>query len=643
VPTLSLGAVGRRFPGAVPVDALSEVTLDIEQGEFVAIEGPSGGGKSTLLNVIGLLDVPTSGEYRIGSEVPGTASSLVKARLRSETFGFIFQGFHLLDRRDAVDSVELGLLYRGVPAAERRRLALDAMRRLGVGHLAATKASLLSGGERQRVAIARALASRAPVIVADEPTGNLDSANSETVISALLALNRTGATVVLVTHSGEVAAAARRRIRLADGRLLSDDDDDDDDDDRRSASPRELPSEPGGADPRTGTPATVRASDVARDAWATLRSRPGRFLSLASAVALGVALAVASLGIAQSASFQVSDVFDSHVSRDVTLQWSPGDLAEQSEAMQLSIPERLADLSGVETAAVLADEGRELLRLGGARDDVSVSHFVATRDVVQAGRMSVEWVDGHVPRLMPGEVLLGSNLARQLEVADLSSAPGVQVGGDAFRVVGVVEAAPRTPELLGAVVTGDGAGGLVVNDGTSYVRALVLTQAGAARQVADQAPLVIDPYDADGIEVEAPVDPRTLRAEVESDVTSTLAVLTGVALLAAVASLANAMILAVVERRQEFGLRRAIGARSRHIFSLVLLESVIIGAAGGVAGLLVGMAGVLGVTIARRWDPVFDLTLAPVAVLGGILIGALGGAVAAARASRIEPSEALRM
>lgn len=637
MPKLSLAAVGRRFAGAVPVDALSEVTLDIEQGEFVAIEGPSGGGKSTLLNVIGLLDAPTSGEYRIGSEVPGTASSLVKARLRSETFGFIFQGFHLLDRRDAVDSVELGLLYRGVPSAERRRLALDAMRRLGVGHLAATKASLLSGGERQRVAIARALASRAPVIVADEPTGNLDSVNSETVISALLALNRTGATVVLVTHSGEVAAAARRRIRLADGRLLSDDDG------RRSDPPRELPSEPGGEDPRTGTPATVRASDAARDAWATLRSRPGRFLSLASAVALGVSLAVASLGIAQSASFQVSDVFDSHVSRDVTLQWSPGDLAEQSEAMQVSIPDRLADLSGVETAAVLADEGRELLRLGGARDDVSVSHFVATRDVVQAGRMSVAWVDGHVPRLMPGEVLLGSNLARQLEVADLSSAPGVQVGGDAFRVVGVVEAAPRTPELLGAVVTGDGAGGLVVNDGTSYVRALVLTQAGAARQVADQAPLVIDPYDADGIEVEAPVDPRTLRAEVESDVTSTLAVLTGVALLAAVASLANAMILAVVERRQEFGLRRAIGARSRHIFSLVLLESVIIGAAGGVAGLLVGMAGVLGVTIARRWDPVFDLTLAPVAVLGGILIGALGGAVAAARASRIEPSEALRM
>lgn len=637
MPKLSLAAVGRRFAGAVPVDALSEVTLDIEQGEFVAIEGPSGGGKSTLLNVIGLLDAPTSGEYRIGSEVPGTASSLVKARLRSETFGFIFQGFHLLDRRDAVDSVELGLLYRGVPSAERRRLALDAMRRLGVGHLAATKASLLSGGERQRVAIARALASRAPVIVADEPTGNLDSVNSETVISALLALNRTGATVVLVTHSGEVAAAARRRIRLADGRLLSDDDG------RRSDPPRELPSEPGGEDPRTGTPATVRASDAARDAWATLRSRPGRFLSLASAVALGVSLAVASLGIAQSASFQVSDVFDSHVSRDVTLQWSPGDLAEQSEAMQVSIPDRLADLSGVETAAVLADEGRELLRLGGARDDVSVSHFVATRDVVRAGRMSVAWVDGHVPRLMPGEVLLGSNLARQLEVADLSSAPGVQVGGDAFRVVGVVEAAPRTPELLGAVVTGDGAGGLVVNDGTSYVRALVLTQAGAARQVADQAPLVIDPYDADGIEVEAPVDPRTLRAEVESDVTSTLAVLTGVALLAAVASLANAMILAVVERRQEFGLRRAIGARSRHIFSLVLLESVIIGAAGGVAGLLVGMAGVLGVTIARRWDPVFDLTLAPVAVLGGILIGALGGAVAAARASRIEPSEALRM
>ena len=171
---------------------------------------------------------------------------------------------------------------------------------------------------------------------------------------------------------------------------------------------------------------------------------------------------------------------------------------------------------------------------------------------------------------------------------------------------------------------------------------MILTKAGAAQQVARQAPLVVDPFDPKGLSVSAPTDPRALRSEIETDVSTTLLGLTALALFAAIAGLANAMVLAVVERRQEFGLRRAIGAQRKHISAVVLCESAYIGLLGGVAGLGLGLGGVLVVTISQHWIPVFDLVLAPLAVVGGVAVGAAGGVLAAIRASKIHPSEALR-
>ena len=198
----------------------------------------------------------------------------------------------------------------------------------------------------------------------------------------------------------------------------------------------------------------------------------------------------------------------------------------------------------------------------------------------------------------------------------------------------------RVKELGGAVVVSTADDARMPAPATTT--AILLTTPGAAQQVAAQVPLVIDPSAPGRLRVSAPIDPRTLRAEIEDDVRSTLLALTGVALLASVVGLANAMILAVIERRQEIGLRRALGARARHIFGLVLTESAIIGLLGGVLGLAVGLCGVLGVTIAQHWSPVFDVALAPVALAGGIIVGIAGGLFAAGRAARIQPGEALR-
>jgi macrolide transport system ATP-binding/permease protein len=688
---LQLRGVGRTFSGAVEVTALDDVALDIEAGEFFAIMGPSGGGKSTLLNTIGLLDHPTTGTYTIAGDDIGGSTSRRLAETRSEMFGFVFQGFHLLDQRPVRDSVELGLLYRAVPTAERRVLVDDALARVGLDGLGDQLAAKLSGGQRQRVAIARALAAGTPVIVADEPTGNLDSENGARVVETLLALRDAGTTVVLVTHDPTVARAADRVAHLRDGRI-------------ESVGPGEpvgpVPVEPssvgavaaggvalstgvtgvtgttrassarhatspGGAGrrpDRPGRPSRLRFRDLAADALRSVTSRLGKTAGLVAAVAVAVALAVASLGLSVSARAQVGDTFDLHTNRDVGVSWdSPVDPTAEGEApgaigggavvAPFGSPEAAADiggrldrvaaLSGVESVGALHERGSAVVRATTVRDALQAPVVSIEGDLLRAARVDVDWLARHGPTLGDREVLIGRGLAAQLPLGPLAAAPVVSLGDTEVAVVGIVDDSPRVPSLVGAVTTG--AHSLAGAENPSQTSVLIRTGAGAAQQVARQAPLAIDPVAAETFRIDAPIDPTTLRAEIESDVASTLLAFTGVALLAAVAGLGNSMVLAVLERRKEFGLRRALGARPGHIAGLVLAESVVIGALGGLLGLALGLGAVLVMTIARQWIPVFDLRLAPAALVGGVVVGAAGGLAAAWRASRIEPHEALRL
>ena len=208
--------------GAAEVEtlALDEVSLQIAPGEFVAIMGPSGCGKSTLLNVLGLLDQPSSGVYDFFGEDVSRASENRLTRLRRDRIGFVFQSFNLIDDLTVAENVEVALIYRGVSARERRERVAEALERVGVGHRARHRPQQLSGGQQQRVAVARALVSRPSLILADEPTGNLDSANGEAVMRLLTEAAAAGVTVIMVTHSLVHAAAAQRTIKLLDGRVV---------------------------------------------------------------------------------------------------------------------------------------------------------------------------------------------------------------------------------------------------------------------------------------------------------------------------------------------------------------------------------------------------------------------------------------
>ena len=224
VPAIVAREVSRTYRmGGVEVPALRGVSLTVRRDDYAAIVGPSGSGKSTLMHLLGGLDRPTGGQLLIGGRDVATLSAPELARLRNETVGFVFQAFHLLPRTSAVDNVALPLVYRGVGARQRRARAVEMLERVGLAHRAGHRPSQLSGGEQQRVAIARALVTDPSVLLADEPTGNLDSATGEAVLGLLEQLNtEAGVAVVLVTHDREVAQRARRQIVVRDGVIVED-------------------------------------------------------------------------------------------------------------------------------------------------------------------------------------------------------------------------------------------------------------------------------------------------------------------------------------------------------------------------------------------------------------------------------------
>ena len=683
---------------------LDHLDLVVERGEFLAIIGPSGSGKSTLLNAIGLLDTPTSGTYSLFGKNTEGLSDRERDEMRRDHLGFIFQSSNMLLDETSTTNASMGLRVQGVPYGERLQRTEETLEFLGLSDRASIRTRYLSGGEKQRCAIARALATRPPLILADEPTGNLDSHNSAKVIEILQRINATGCTVLVITHDPEVAAAARRVIRIEDGRLHEQSRADSAAVPVVTDAPAEATVDAPANAPANLAPGEKPAShrrgsfltDDSIEAISALTSRPLRTLLLGLSFALGVGGLISASGMSESASYQVNQRLLG--SEQSTLYISDRDNDEnvlgtyrQGESAQ-NVADRISALDYVKNTGFVSSV---------APADVRITRFSPYEDepktaigLSSTSKTRLEQIGARMnPETLRALEQMNSTLTQQ-NVADRERSEqlsGAIVSVSAARALGIIpedKAAdnattePRPGELP-AVDYGIKLGGLpqvapgvsiwvegqlmpviglfdpgnsgyefrntvIVSPGTlqrtgrGQVTYIAETERGYGKAVAKAIPLTLKPAEPSQINVETPSDLQSLRASIASDLGLYVGVLSGILLVLASLSAATAMYLSVQSRTAEIALRRAIGSSKWLIARIFLMEGVMLGVLGGSIGACSGMIATIILSLVQGWQAV----LSPGFVVLGVGVGALTGLVSSAYpawvASRKSPADAMR-
>lgn len=669
-PLVALARVTRDFsdPGSSP--ALAGIDLEIGRGEFIAIVGASGAGKSTLLNVLGLLDSPTAGSYRFdGTETTGL-SEREREALRARRIGFVFQDAHMLVRETVGQNTSLGLSVTRVPPAERPGIVARALETVGMLHKAQHTAGSLSGGERQRVALARAIVTGPELVLADEPTGALDGRNSRQVIAMLRVLNRSGTTVVLITHDAQVARAADRIVTVRDGTLTGDE---------RIRHPADdcgglVGRGAGGvsvlSSPSSWSTPTPSLESPAQSFGSRLRERVAKAVSqhsvhavraalLLAAFSIGAGGLIAALGFGESAAAQVNDRLEASglatfmVTTDAPLAAINPELGLEPGASAIEAGRearaRILRLPGVTAVGVLADHPTDVDLARFDPEAVRRQPIPRTRlffaDETSLRMRGVHVGErGHDTGLFPRDeripaVLLGREVAVQLGYA--ASAPGDQIwlDGTLVAVAGIVSDSGSEPRFETAII---GNPALADTRGTSAPTLLIGTEPGAPARLAPMIGQTISPGDPKLFRPEVVADLVGLKQRVAADLVTLIGALSSVLLALSALSAGVTAYLSVHARAPEIALRRAVGEGRGSVALQFVLEGLTVGLLGGVIGSGLGVIVLVCATLALGWVPTFSGGFLPIGIAAGAATGILAFVFPAVVASRREPALAIR-
>lgn len=650
-PAIELNDVGRTFADGTV--GIAGVSLSIMQGEFVAIVGPSGSGKSTLLNILGLLDRPSSGQYFLTGEDTATLTQKEADVVRGSRIGFVFQSAHILSDATVLENATLGLVAMQVPKHQRRRLARQQLKEVGLLAFADQEARLLSGGQRQRLATARALAGKPTLVLADEPTGSLDTENGWRVISLLRRAWTAGSTVVVITHDSSIAQAADRVITISDGQISSD---------IRTAAPSGyLVSTPQGdnshSPPREGSgPSLPKGRGVLQewtDTWSesfrNLTNRVLRTSLLVSAFALGIGGLIAASSMSLGAAAQVDDRLVAAGSNSVTatLRLDPTELVNTEPLVAAEA--RLQKLDHVRTAgfAVIRTPDTVDIRRAGVPSESSardVGLMVASPSYLDVASRSTSpshlsfLRSDHPAALIPEEA--ADDLGIGLDEAGLP-ARGSQlwINGKLVPVLGTLNAGPESPQLRNSVVVNPGAFHGLSADEAVFT---IVTDPGYPAAVAASTPVAISAANPADVQTRTVADLRSTRSAVANDLSYFITVLSAVLLVLASISAAAVTTLFVHARTHEIALRRALGTSRAGVAALFLVEGSVVGLAGGVAGCCLGSLAAVAFGILQGWPVLVPSWALPTSILLGALTGFVSAAYPAWIASRKDPAIALR-